>query len=126
MRKENWIYRRGDIYWANLDPIIGSEQGGVRPVLTLQNNDGNFYCPTIIIAPLSTKLKKLNLPTHVLLHGTPELHVDSIVELEQIRTIDKQRVGNYMGKLSPAQMSEVEDAIRCSLGLYIPETVEAP
>ena len=63
-RSEDWIYRRGDIYLANLNPFKGSEQGGTRPVLVLQNNDGNYYCPTLIVAPITTKLKKLNMPTH--------------------------------------------------------------
>ena len=66
MRK-NWVYRRGDIYMANLNPFRGSEQGGTRPVVVLQNDDGNFHCPTLIIAPLSSKIKKLGQPTHVLL-----------------------------------------------------------
>lgn len=123
---ENWIYRRGDIYLANLNPFKGSEQGGTRPVLVLQNNDGNFYCSTLIVAPLSTKLKKLNLPTHVLLHQVRGLRASSIVELEQIRTIDKQRILDYIGRVSQKQMEDVDQAIRVSLGLYIPESVEAP
>lgn len=123
---ENWIYRRGDIYLANLNPFKGSEQGGTRPVLVLQNDDGNFYCSTLIVAPLSTKLKKLNLPTHVLLHQVRGLRASSIVELEQIRTIDKQRILDYIGRVSQKQMEDVDQAIRVSLGLYIPESVEAP
>ena len=125
MRK-NWVYRRGDIYIANLNPFRGSEQGGTRPVLVLQNNDGNFYCPTLIVAPLSSKLKKTNLPTHFLLKKGRGLYTDSIVELEQIKTIDKSRVQRYIGKITPEQMSGVEDAIRESLGMEIPECVEAP
>ena len=125
MRK-NWVYRRGDIYIANLNPFRGSEQGGTRPVLVLQNNDGNFYCPTLIVAPLSSKLKKTNLPTHFLLKKGHGLYTDSIVELEQIKTIDKSRVQRYIGKITPEQMSGVEDAIRESLGMEIPECVEAP
>lgn len=123
---ENWIYRRGDIYLANLNPFKGSEQGGTRPVLVLQNDDGNFYCSTLIVAPLSSKLKKLDLPTHVLLQRGRGLRLTSIVELEQIRTIDKQRILDYIGKLSHEQMEKVDHAIHVSLGLYIPETVEAP
>ena len=124
--KEDWVYRRGDIYIANLNPFKGSEQGGTRPVLVLQNNDGNFYCPTLIVAPLSSKLKKMNLPTHFLLKKGRGLYADSIVELEQIRTIDKCRIKRYIGRISPEQMSGVEDAIYESLGLNIPECVEAP
>ena len=125
MRK-NWVYRRGDIYIANLNPFKGSEQGGTRPVLVLQNNDGNFYCPTLIVAPLSSKLKKPNLPTHFLLKKGQGLITDSIVELEQIKTIDKCRIQRYIGKITPEQMSGVEEAIQKSLGMYIPECVEAP
>ena len=104
----------------------GSEQGGTRPVLVLQNDDGNFYCSTLIVAPLSSKLKKLDLPTHVLLQRGRGLRLTSIVEVEQIRTIDKQRILDYIGKLSHEQMEKVDHAIHVSLGLYIPETVEAP
>ena len=125
MRK-NWVYRRGDIYIANLNPFRGSEQGGTRPVLVLQNNDGNFYCPTLIVAPLSSKLKKTNLPTHFLLKKGRGLITDSIVELEQIKTIDKCRIQRYIGKITSEQMSGVENAIRESLGMEIPECVEAP
>ena len=125
MRK-NWVYRRGDIYIANPNPFKGSEQGGTRPVLVLQNNDGNFYCPTLIVAPLSSKLKKPNLPTHFLLKKGRGLITDSIVELEQIKTIDKCRIQRYIGKITPEQMSGVEEAIQKSLGMYIPECVEAP
>ena len=125
MRK-NWVYRRGDIYIANLNPFRGSEQGGTRPVLVLQNNDGNYYCPTLIVAPLSSKLKKPNLPTQFLLKKGQGLITDSIVELEQIKTIDKCRIQRYIGKITPEQMSGVEEAIQKSLGMYIPECVEAP
>ena len=125
MRK-NWVYRRGDIYIANLNPFRGSEQGGTRPVLVLQNNDGNYYCPTLIVAPLSSKLKKPNLPTHFRLKKGRGLMTDSIVELEQIKTIDKCRIQRYIGKITPEQMSGVEEAIQKSLGMYIPECVEAP
>ena len=125
MRK-SWVYRRGDIYIANLNPFRGSEQGGTRPVLILQNNDGNYYCPTLIVAPLSSKLKKTDLPTHFLLKKGGGLVTDSIVELEQIKTIDKSRVKRYVGKITPEQMSGVEEAILKSLGMVIPESVEAP
>lgn len=123
---DDWVYRHGDIYIANLNPFKGSEQGGVRPVLVLQNNDGNLYCPTLIVAPLSSKLKKPNLPTHYLLKKGRGLLTDSIVELEQIRTIDKCRIKRYIGKITQTQMFGVEDAIRESLGIEIPECVEAP
>ena len=124
--KKDWVYRRGDIYIANLNPFKGSEQGGTRPVLVLQNNDGNFYCPTLIVAPLSSKLKKTNLPTHYLLKKGRGLKSNSVVLTEQIRTIDKCRIKRYIGRISPEQMSGVESAIYESLGLHIPECVEAP
>lgn len=123
---ENWIYRRGDIYLANLNPFKGSEQGGTRPVLVLQNNDGNYFCPTLIVAPMSTKLKKLQIPTHYLITRARGLRAPSIVELEQIKTIDKMRIIDYIGKVSPEQMRGIEQATQISLGLYIPESVEAP
>lgn len=125
--KEKWIYRRGDIYFANLNPFIGSEQGGKRPVLVLQNNDGNFFSSTLIVAPMTTRVyKKQDLPTHYILEKAKGLSYPSIVLLEQIRTIDKRRVIAYMGKVSKEQMSEIDDYIRTSLDLWIPETVEAP
>ena len=123
---KDWIYRRGDIYMANLNPFKGSEQGGRRPVLVLQNNDGNYYCPTLIIAPITSQRKKISLPTHCWfkkIYGLPEA---SMVTLEQIRTIDKSRVEKYLGRLSRKQMAEVEDALRESLGMEISECVEAP
>ena len=91
--KEDWIYKRGDLYYANLNPYFGSEQGGTRPVLVLQNNVGNFFCPTLIVAPLTSKwIKKKELPTHYALESVPELGLKSVVLLEQIKTIDKRRV----------------------------------
>ena len=123
---DDWVYRRGDIYIANLNPFKGSEQGGTRPVLVLQNNDGNFYCRTLIVAPLSSKLKKPNLPTHYLLKKGRGLMTDSIVELEQIKTIDKCRIKRYIGRITRTQMVGVEEAIQKSLGMEIPECVEAP
>ncbi len=122
----NWTFRRGDIYTANLNPFRGSEQGGTRPVLVLQNNDGNIFCPTLIVAPLSSRIKKRNLPTHVLLEKGRGLIMDSIVELEQIKTIDKTRIRRYIGRVTREQMASVDESLHKSLGLYIPECVEAP
>ena len=110
---------------ANLNPFTGSEQGGTRPVLVLQNNDGNIYCPTLIIAPITTKLKKQNLPTHCCFETVRGLSKPSMVSLEQIKTIDKSRIKQYLGKLTKEQMTEVEDACKTSLGMVIPECVEA-
>ena len=125
MRKD-WVYRRGDLYLANLNPYKGSEQGGTRPVLVLQNDDGNFFCPTLIIAPLTTVLKKMKQPTHVYIRSAKGLIAPSIVALEQIDTIDTCRVLGYLGKISKEQMSLVEDAMLKSLGIEIPLCVEAP
>ena len=125
--KENWTYRRGDIYLANLNPYIGSEQGGTRPVLLLQNNTGNFYCPTLIVAPLTARRgKKPHQPTHYLLSSVKGMDGASVVLLEQIKTIDKRRVVRYIGRISREQMNGVDEALQISLGLYIPEELEAP
>lgn len=122
----DWIYRRGDIYLANLNPFKGSEQGGTRPVLVLQNNDGNIYCPTLIIAPMTTQLKKVDLPTHASFERVKGLPLPSMVSLEQIKTIDKRRVISYLGRLTKDQMAEVDAACMKSLGMVVPECVEAP
>ncbi len=125
--KEDWIYRRGDVYLADLDPYIGSEQGGTRPVVVLQNNTGNFFCPTLIIAPITSRSnKKANLPTHYHVEKIQGLDCSGMVLLEQIKTIDKRRVRKYLGKMSRLQMDEIGAAIETSLGLYVPEEMEAP
>lgn len=109
--KEDWIYKRGDLYYANLNPYFGSEQGGTRPVLVLQNNVGNFFCPTLIVAPLTSKwIKKKELPTHYALESVPELGLKSVVLLEQIKTIDKRRVLSYIGRVSREEMRAIDDA----------------
>ena len=123
---KNWIYRRGDIYLANLTPFKGSEQGGTRPVLVLSNDIGNFYSTLITIAPITSQLKKVEQPTHVLLENVKGLNSESMVCLEQIHAIDKLRILKYLGKISKEQMSAVEDAALESLGMPIPECVEAP
>lgn len=125
--RDDWVYRRGDIYYANLNPYRGSEQGGERPVLVLQNNSGNFYSTTLIVAPLTSRVqKKRELPTHYILEKVSGLKYPSVVQLEQIRTIDKCRVRSYVGKIRPEDMREIDDRIRTSLDLWIPETEEAP
>jgi mRNA interferase MazF len=127
MMNDDHSYRRGDIYLANLDPFFGSEQGGTRPVLVLQNNTGNIFCPTLIVAPLTSRFwKKKSQPTHCQLENVDGLGGPSTVLLEQIKTIDKRRVQKYIGKLHRSQMREVEDAMEISLGLRIAEDVEAP
>ncbi len=125
--RENWSYRRGDIYLADLNPIFGSEQGGVRPVLVLQNNVGNFFCPTLIVAPLTSRInKKPNQPTHYLLEHVNGLERPATVMLEQIKTIDKRRIRKYLGKVNRQEMDELAECLEISLGLYIPEEMEAP
>lgn len=118
MLASNWVFHRGDIYMANLNPFRGSEQGGTRPVLVLQNNTGNFYSPTLIVTPLTTQVnKKKNMPTHCQLGYTRGLHEVSVALLEQIKTIDKCRITCYLGKLTGEQMKAVEQAIQISLGM---------
>jgi mRNA interferase MazF len=115
MKENEKEIKRGEIYYCRLDPVQGSEQGGTRPGLCIQNDTGNKYSPTIIIAPITGQIKK-QLPTHVPLQLV-ELPQDSIILLEQIRTIDKSRIGSYVGKVSEAQMQKVEQAIDVSLGM---------
>lgn len=109
---------RGDIYYANLNPVIGSEQGGVRPVLVIQNDIGNKYSPTTIIAAITSKIKRAKLPTHVELSATQfDLEKDSVILLEQMRTIDKRRLKEKIAHLDDDIMNEVDQAILISLGL---------
>ena len=113
MIPENWRYSRGDIYYANMDPNVGSEQGGERPVVVLQNDAGNKHSPTLIIATLTSRVdKKRHLPTHVLLDHNPGLKVPSIVQLEQIFTIDKRRVQRFAGQASSEEMDRIEAALK--------------
>lgn len=116
---DGWIFRRGDIYLANLNPFRGSEQGGTRPVLVLQNDIGNYHAPTLIVAPITSRLQKLNQSTHFLLKREGGLYRDSMVELEQIRTIDKSRVEYYIGKISRETMIRINEVITISLGIDI-------
>lgn len=108
---------RGDMYYADLSPVVGSEQGGVRPVLVIQNNIGNKHSPTIIVAAITGKAKP-ELPTHISLAGIHSLEKDSIVLLEQIRTIDKRRLNNYISTLDEVLMNEVNHALAVSVGLH--------
>ncbi len=109
--------KRGDIYYAELNPVIGSEQDGTRPVLILQNDIGNKHSPTVIIAAITSRRKK-KLPTQVSVKNV-ELPKDSTVMLEQIRTIDKQRLREYICTLSEMQMGKVEQAAKISLGINL-------
>ena len=101
MLNKDWVYRRGDIYYVDLNPVIGSEQGGSRPVVVIQNNSGNRHAPTLIVAMITSKTSKNGqLPTHYLLKENPALDEPSVVLLEQLRTIDKRRVREYLGRTS--------------------------
>ena len=100
--------KRGDIYYADLSPVVGSEQGGVRPVLIVQNDVGNKYSPTVIAAAITSQQEKSRLPTHISVNGnTCGLSKDSVVLLEQVRTIDKQRLKERMGNLSQGDMNKI-------------------
>ena len=112
------MVKRGDIFYADLSPVVGSEQGGVRPVLVIQNNIGNKYSPTIIIAAITSQINKAKLPTHIEItsqeYGLPK---DSVVLLEQIRTIDKKRLREKIGKFDNEMMRYIDDALKISMGL---------
>ena len=117
----NWTYLRGDIYYANLDPIVGSEQNGYRPVLIVQNDVGNQHSPTVIVALLtSRKDAKATQPTHLLIQPKI-LKYPSIVLLEQLRTIDKRRFEEYVGRLERKTMALIDERMRISLGLSAEE-----
>ncbi|AFS79084.1 transcriptional regulator of MazE [Gottschalkia acidurici 9a] len=112
------IVKRGDVFYADLSPVIGSEQGGVRPVLVVQNDIGNKYSPTIIISAITSQINKAKLPTHVEItapeYGLPK---DSVVLLEQIRTIDKKRLREKIGHFDDGMMGKVDCCLKISIGL---------
>ena len=107
---------RGDIFFADLSPVVGSEQDGFRPVLVIQNDVGNNHSPTVIVAPISSQIKNTDQPTHVLLPSDLGLPEKSMVMLEQIRTIDKQRILGYIGQTDGRTMQNINKAMRISLG----------
>ena len=110
--------KRGEIYYADLSPVIGSEQGGVRPVLIIQNDVGNRYSPTVIAAAITSQREKTNLPTHISVNANGcGLAKDSIVLLEQVRTIDKRRLKERMGNLDDVDMDRIDKALSVSFGL---------
>jgi len=112
------IVKRGDIFYADLSPVIGSEQGGIRPVLVVQNDVGNKYSPTIIVAAITSQINKAKLPTHVEISALEYgLTKDSVVLLEQIRTIDKRRLREKIGHFDEEMMNKVNDALMISFGL---------
>ena len=117
------VIRRGDIFYADLRPVVGSEQGGVRPVLIIQNDVGNKHSPTVICAAITSKMNKAKLPTHIDVQAaTCGLTKDSIVLLEQIRTLDKRRLREHMGRVDETMMKQVDTAIAVSFGLH-PDTM---
>ena len=109
--------RRGDIYYADLSPVVGSEQGGVRPVLVVQNDVGNRYSPTVIIAAITSQLDKAKLPTHIEIKKEYGLEKDSVILLEQIRTLDKRRLKEKVCTIDNETMQKVDIAIMISLGI---------
>ncbi|MBQ8300608.1 MAG: type II toxin-antitoxin system PemK/MazF family toxin [Clostridia bacterium] len=112
------IVKRGDIYYADLSPVVGSEQGGIRPVLVIQNDIGNKYSPTVIAAAITSQINKAKMPTHIEL-GAKEygLNKDSVILLEQIRTIDKRRLREKIGRIDDSLMESVNTALSISFGL---------
>ena len=110
--------KRGDIYYADLSPVVGSEQGGIRPVLVIQNDVGNKYSPTVIAAAITSKINKAKMPTHIELSANEYgLNKDSVILLEQIRTIDKRRLREKIGKLDELMMKSVDKALFISFGI---------
>lgn len=107
---------RGEMYYADLSPIVGSEQGGMRPVLILQNNIGNKHSPTVVVAAITGRFVKNQMPTHVRLCSA-YLAKESVVLLEQIRTIDKCRLEEYIGKVTAEEMGQIENALLVSVGM---------
>lgn len=123
MRK-NWrsvnrvVVKRGDIFYADLSPVVGSEQGGVRPVLIVQNDVGNKFSPTVIVAAITSQINKAKLPTHIeIMADDYGLSRDSVILLEQIRTIDKKRLRERIGRLDEELMERVNEALTVSVGL---------
>lgn len=111
--------KRGDVFYADLSPVVGSEQGGFRPVLIVQNDIGNKYSPTVIIAAITSKISKAKLPTHVELNSENNgLDKNSVILLEQVRTIDKKRLKNKITHLNEETMKKVNESLNISLGLW--------
>ena len=116
--------RRGDLFYADLNPVIGSEQGGIRPVLVIQNDVGNHFSPTVVAAAITSRKAKNSLPTHILLENVPGLAPTSLLLLEQLRTIDRKRLRGYIGRISKEKMLEVDAALAISIGIGYPKRKE--
>ena len=112
--------RRGDLFYADLNPVVGSEQGGIRPVLVIQNDVGNHFSPTVVAAAITSRKAKNSLPTHILLENVPGLAPTALLLLEQLRTIDRKRLRGYIGRISKEKMLEVDAALAISIGIGYP------
>jgi mRNA interferase MazF len=112
------MIKRGELYYADLSPVVGSEQGGIRPVLVVQNDVGNRYSPTIIAVAVTSQMNKARLPTHIELDTTCGLPKESVILAEQMRTLDKRRLKEKIGALSPKAMEKVNAALMVSLGFF--------
>ncbi len=112
--------RRGDLFYADLNPVVGAEQGGIRPVLVIQNDVGNHFSPTVVAAAITSRKAKNSLPTHILLENVPGLAPTSLLLLEQLRTIDRKRLRGYIGRISKEKMLEVDAALAISIGIGYP------
>lgn len=112
--------RRGDLFYADLNPVVGSEQGGIRPVLVIQNDVGNYFSPTVVAAAITSRKAKNSLPTHILLENVPGLAPTSLLLLEQLRTIDRKRLRGYIGRISKEKMLEIDAALAISVGIGCP------
>ena len=109
--------KRGDIFYADLSPVVGSEQGGTRPVLIVQNDTGNRHAPTVIVAAITSEIKKLRQPTHVVINSQSGLPKQSMILLEQIVTVDKQAIGKYLGCATEDSLGLIDRALAVSVGL---------
>ena len=112
--------RRGDLFYADLNPVVGSEQGGIPPVLVIQNDVGNHFSPTVVAAAITSRKAKNSLPTHIVLENVPGLAPTSLLLLEQLRTIDRKRLRGYIGRISKEKMLEVDAALAISIGIGYP------
>ncbi|MBE7038112.1 MAG: type II toxin-antitoxin system PemK/MazF family toxin [Ruminococcaceae bacterium] len=112
------VVKRGDVFYADLSPVVGSEQGGIRPVLVIQNDVGNKYSPTVIIAAITSQINKAKLPTHIEISGEEYgLNKDSVILMEQVRTVDKKRLKEKIGHLDDELMERVNEALEISFGI---------
>lgn len=119
------IVQRGEVYFADLSPVVGSEQGGIRPVLVVQNDIGNKFSPTVIVAAITAQIQKAKLPTHVEIEAEPHgFERKSVILLEQIRTLDKQRLTDKITELDASKMAEIDHALEVSLGLSFKDFYE--